>query len=148
MSLSDYEDKFEKRPFRTLFVVGALLVVTLTGISVVASGMGFFTNAAEVASKEFKPEAMLRKYEWFIDAAQQIEAKKANVTMYQSKISRIIEMDSPSRQDNERLMLWEQELIGVRANYNALVAEYNAQSSKFNWASFDTQNIQTKYEAM
>jgi hypothetical protein len=38
------------------------------------------------------------------------------------------------RTDKETFNTWEQELAGIRASYNGLAAEYNAQMAKMNWA--------------
>ena len=87
------------------------------------------------------------KYEWFKDAANEIRKKKADVTMYESKIKRFESFESLDRTEREKLMVWEQELLGVRASLNALVAEYNSQSSKFNWSMFDTnESVPTFFE--
>ena len=38
------------------------------------------------------------------------------------------------REDREQFNLWEQEVAGIKASYNMLAADYNAQMAKFNWA--------------
>ncbi len=147
MSLDKQFKNLEARPVRTL-VVWVLVAVLICGIgSIAATSMGFFTDAVATAKKEFSGSAMLKKYEWFKDAAEQIRKKKADVTMYQSRIDRFGSIDNLDRTDRESLMVWEQELLGVRASLNGLVAEYNAQSSKFNWSAFDTnESVPTFFE--
>lgn len=147
MSLEKQIENFEKKPVKTL-MIWLLILVLLGGVGTIAStGIGFFTGAAKTAQKEFSAEAMLKKYEWFKDAAAEIRKKRADVTMYQTKIDRMTQIGKLDRTDREKLMIWEQELIGVRASLNSLVAEYNSQSSKFNWSAFDTtSNVPTNFE--
>ena len=140
MSLERQFENLERRPVRTL-LVWVLVGVLVVGVgSIAATGMGFFTEAATVAKQEFGPQAMLKKYEWFKNAASEIRKKQADVSMYQAKIDRMASVDGLDRTEREKLMIWEQELLGVRASLNGLVAEYNAQSSKFNWSAFDTND--------
>ncbi len=147
MSVDKQLSNFSNKPFKTLLIWGVGLTLIGGGISLVSTGMSFFTGAAKVAEKEFNAEAMLRKYEWFKDAANEIRKKKADVTMYESKIERFESLGGLDRTDREKLMVWEQELLGVRASLNGLVAEYNSQSSKFNWSVFDTnESVPTFFE--
>ncbi len=37
------------------------------------------------------------------------------------------------REDREQYNLWQSEVAGIKASYNTLAAEYNAQMSKMNW---------------
>ena len=116
-------------------------IVVIGSISYV---LGWFGSAATVAKKEFGPQVALKKYEWFINASNQLNKQSIDIELYQAKIDRTCTSDI-DRLAREQCMVWEQELIGVKSNYNSVVAEYNSQSEKFNWSLFNTKNLPTSY---
>ena len=125
-----------------LFKIILVLMILGTGVSVVGYGLGWFGEAAQVARKEFGPSAALKKYEWFKNAAAELDAKKANIETYQGRLTAMEKSYAGTprakwdRTDREQLNLWENEVAGAKASYNSLAAEWNAQISKFNWKSF------------
>jgi hypothetical protein len=128
-----------------LMIIGGLVI--LAAVSIGAGFMNFtcgaMNNAAVVAKKEFYPEALLRKYEWFKNAAAELDKKQADISIYTNKIKEMRKdyegqkRSSWDRTDKEAFNTWEQELAGIRASYNGLAAEYNSQHSKMNWAFCD-----------
>lgn len=138
-SWDDYDRAAEKGPFQIGFLILGTLLVFSVVIGVVGYGLGWFSEAAQVAQEEFGPRAMLEKYEWFKDAAAQLDKKRADIRVYKSRISHMKEdykdvkrLDWP-RSDREQFNLWRTEVAGVIASYNGLAAEYNSQMAKFNW---------------
>lgn len=136
---NDYEKAAEKGPLQIVFKVFGAILIFSVAISVVGYGLGWFSEAAQVAQEEFGPRAALQKYEWFKDAASQLDKKRADIKVYQSRIKGIKEdyaditrRDWP-RSDREQFNLWRTEVTGVIASYNGLAAEYNSQMVKFNW---------------
>ena len=121
-----------------------LLTVVLVTMSTFES-CRYVRNAKDTAYKEFSPEAMLKKYEWFKDASAMLEKKKQDIQVYENRITQMKEdySDTPrkdwDRTDKEQMNQWQTELAGVKASYNTLAAEYNSQSSKFNWKHFEGQ---------
>lgn len=138
-SWQDYEKAAEHGPMR--IAVKAILAVFLLGIlvSVIGYGLGWFGETAKVAQEEFGPRAMLEKYEWFKDAAAQLEKKQADITVYEGRLTAMNETykdlarQNWPREDREQYNVWSSEVVGVKASYNTLAAEYNAQMAKFNW---------------
>lgn len=135
-------DPIRREVFWTAGKVIALIVILAVcgvALSAVLGALGFFTgavdNAAQVAKKEFYPDALLRKYEWFKDAHAALNAKLADVKIYETKLRpyEAVPLERRSRQVQESVSVWEQELAGLKASYNNLAAEYNAQMAKFNW---------------
>lgn len=100
---------------------------------------GWFGNAEQVAKKEFYPDALLKKYEWFKDASAQLDSKVATIKILEKRIETIEETygetprQSWARSDREQYNVWLNENAGVKASYNTLAAEYNSQMVKFNW---------------
>lgn len=112
-----------------------LLLLTIVSLA----SCRYAQDAKDTAFKEFKPSELLKKYEWFKDASAQLDKKIADVKVYESRLETITRAyegvarkDWP-RDDREQLSLWQSELAGVKASYNDLAAEYNAQMAKFNW---------------
>lgn len=135
----DYERAAEHGPAAIVLKITVALLVLSVGLSIVGYGLGWFGEAAQVAREEFGPRAMLEKYEWFKDAAAQLEKKQADVTVYQGRIAAMSDgyADLPRqkwpREDREQFNVWSSEVAGVKASYNTLAADYNAQMTKFNW---------------
>lgn len=135
----DYEKAAERGPMaiavKVIFAIFALGIL----ISVIGYGLGWFSEAAKVTQEQFGPSAALKKYEWFKDAAAQLEKKQADILIYENRQKA---MDSTykglsrqkwPREDREQYNVWASEVAGVKASYNSLAADYNAQMAKFNW---------------
>ena len=117
----------------------ALVVVIFLGVLILGSILGWFEEATQVAQKEFGPTALLQKYEWFKDASAQLDTKRADVEVYAGRMEAMEAVykgksraDWP-REDREQHNVWTSEVAGVKASYNDLAAQYNAQMAKFNW---------------
>ena len=135
------EASHEIRP--TGWFVFKVLVVLLFvgfGVSAVGYGLGWFSEAAKVTQEQFGPRAPLAKYEWFKDASAQLDKKQADITVYESRMKgmdatyKSVERIKWPREDREQYNIWSSEVAGVKASYNALAADYNAQMAKFNYA--------------
>lgn len=134
--------------FVGVFLFLVCVLVCLGGVGYVG---GWFTDAAGVAKDEFGPRNALVKYEWFKDASAALDAKAKNISVYEADIKRfendyegVLKKDW-SRTDADAYNLKQQELIGLKASYNNLVAEYNANSKKFNWNFANVDNIPQNY---
>lgn len=104
-----------------------------------ASEVGWFGGRAlEVVKEQVDPAALLKKYEWFKNASAELDAKLANIAVYESRFRAFGSKDGtcPStinRTALEQCMIWQQEVSGIKASYNDLAAEYNAQMAKINY---------------
>lgn len=124
------------------WAVGLFLFIAVLGVTL--NMIGFFAGAANnaitVAKKEFYPDALLRKYEWFKDASAALDAKAADMRVYDNRLATLKQQYAGStraqwaRDDREQYSIWASEAAGVRASYNSLAAEYNSEMSKFNVA--------------
>ncbi len=146
MTLEKQAKNFESKPFKTLFIWIVVLMLIGTGVSIIGTGLGFFTNAAKVAQQEFSPEAMLKKYEWFKDASAALDKKQADLSAYSVRINTFkddysgIKKSEWPRDDRQAFNQLNAEYQGMLQMYNSVAAEYNAQSNKFNWSKFDQTN--------
>lgn len=114
-----------------MWLAAVLLIVVL---SIVGRACSWLGGAANVAQQELSVKELLRKYEWFKDAAAVLDKKLADIKVYDSRVKTVARMKNPSRTDREQLYVWMSEVAGVKSSYNGLAAEYNAQMAKINWA--------------
>jgi hypothetical protein len=92
---------------------------------------------------------MLSKYEWFKNQSVAIQAMRENIKASDNRINEFRNTfsdtkswDWSTKDEYSRLLTVRQ---GYIAQYNSIVADYNAQSSKFNWALF-RGSIPRQYE--
>lgn len=139
--MSEYRDSLRSTQREVPPTVRFILIIMLA-IAVLGAGgwaLGWFSEAGQVAKEQFGPRASLVKYEWFKDANAQLEKKRADITLYESRLASFKTdygakpADWP-RDIREQAAQARSEYLGVVASFNGLAAEYNANSSKFNWA--------------
>lgn len=108
-------------------------------IGLLSYGLGWFSEGGRVAQREFGPEAFLRKYEWFKNAAAELDRKRADIEVFQARLSNLetqyvgVSRREWPRDEREQYNQWVAELTGLKSSYNGLAAEYNSQMAKFNW---------------
>ena len=135
----DWEEAAKRGPMT--IAVKSILALTSLGIivSVIGYSLGWFGEAASVVREELGPRAMLKKYEWFKDAAAECDKKQADIAVYEGRMMAMndtykdLARQKWPREDREQYNVWSSEVAGVKASYNSLAAEYNAQMTKFNW---------------
>ncbi len=88
--------------------------------------MGYCSNGAQVAMKEYSPSAMLKKYEYFKDMSAAIDSKRANIDLQRQAL------EMYSRED-PNYQITQAELLGIISIHNDLCSEYNSAMSKFNY---------------
>lgn len=126
-------------------VVLAAVVIAAVALFAGCAGCGGYvaswgTGAAKVARDEFGPEKSMQRYMRFKDVAAALDAKKASLESAEAKMTRmddqykgVARKDWP-RADLEQHNLWASEVAGMRASYNSLAAQYNADMSKINYS--------------
>ena len=125
-----------------LLIIGGIVVLSILGFF-----FGLIGETAKLAKDEFGPKAMLAKYEWFKDAAAQLDKKKADIEVYRKRIDNQDQAYTGKsrwewpRDEREQRGIWESELAGVTASYNSLAAEYNSNHVKINWAFADIGSL-------
>lgn len=119
------------------FVLSGLLLFFLCAGLMMACGVidtasWFVSRSVDVAKQQFDPAELLRKYELFKDESAQLDAKQASIRIKEAQMKSLrgVNMDRTNR---EQLMIWDQELGGMKYSFNALAADYNSQMAKFNY---------------
>ena len=114
-----------------------LLLVNLTSCTVINS---WLTESGQVAREEFSPRVTLRKYEWFKDAAAELDRKRADISVMQKSLDELYKTYAGTKRadwaesDRAEQAQLTAELNGLRSSYNSLAAQYNAAMSKINFA--------------
>lgn len=123
---------------RTLkLIVPLMILLTVSGL--IWRSCSYVGRVATVASEELDPRTLLTRYEWFKNAAAGIDKKNADIRVYDVRLKALGDeykrktRNEWAREDREQYNLWLTELAGVKASYNSLAAEYNANMSKFNF---------------
>jgi hypothetical protein len=120
------------KAFLWILVIAILMLV-------LSVWFGWCNQTTQVINNEFGPKQMLAKYSWFKDAAAELDKKKADIQVYATKFKLLeasytdIPRNKWPRDDREQWGIWASEVAGIKASYNSLAAEYNAQMVKFNW---------------
>lgn len=134
----DRLDYAERKPIRAAIKVGLAVIVVIVCLGIVSSLLGWCNEAATVAQKELGATALLKKYEWFKNASAALDEKVATISIYDNRNKQMKadygKMSTWPRDVREQYSIWQSELAGVKASYNILAADYNAQMSKINWA--------------
>jgi hypothetical protein len=121
-----------------VFGWAVLIVLLIIVLNVVGFVLGWFGKAADVVSHEVDPAVLQQKYEWFKDASATLDARHADIAVFDSRFRSIggkigecpTGIDRVSR---EQCMVWVQEVSGVVASYNDLASQYNSEMAKWNW---------------
>jgi hypothetical protein len=139
--MSEYRDDLRSAEHEVPATVRFIFIIMLAFAVLGAGGwaLGWFSEAGQVAKEEFGARASLIKYEWFKDANAELAKKRADIKLYEDRLTSFktdygtnpIRWPRDIREQSNQAR---SEYTGVVASYNALAAEYNANSSKFNWA--------------
>lgn len=122
-----------------VFISVILMFISAAGVNQ-CRAVQMSREAADVAQHEFGAKESLRKYEWFKDAAAQLNAKRADIGVFEARLASLDaqykdeKRSAWNRADLDQYNVTTTELLGVKASYNNLAAEYNAQMAKVNWA--------------
>lgn len=128
---------YKERWWTAKKILGLMVVFGALGLggAVIGSALGWFREVATVVKEEVGPKALLIKYEWFKDAAAQLDRKQSDIAMFEARVKSLEETkDLWTRHDKALYSQWTSELLGVRSSYNDLAAQYNAAMAKINWA--------------
>lgn len=135
-----YDEAFEKGLWPITFKVLLYAVPLLFILGGIGYMFSLFGEASSVVREEMGPRALLKKYEWFKDASAQLDKKSADIQVYEVRVKSIensyegVSRKDWAREDREQHSLWLTESAGVKASFNSLASEYNAQMAKINWA--------------
>lgn len=117
--------------------IGVAVVLFPVGLAVIGLSVracNYANRAVAVAAAEVDPAYLLKKYSWFKDASAALDKKMADIKVYETRVKAIQSSPDLTRADKEQMYIWMSEVAGVKASYNTLASEYNAQMSKINWA--------------
>ena len=121
---------------KSLIAIISLFIIFIFGVKT----CNYVGKMSSVVEQQTDPAILLKRYEWFKNTAAQLDKKKADITIYESRFDSLKQLYAGSsrlewsREDREQANLWTLEVSGIQASYNGLAAEYNAAMSKINYA--------------
>ncbi len=130
----------------------AIAIVAMITMTICAFTCNFVGDGVQTVHNEYDPSAMLKKYEWFKNQSQFILKADQDIKNLKSEqqIKEQFENDNGKSHTSwdpitknsyqEQINLNQQQRMAIVANRNKMVADYNAQSSKFNWGAFKTKD--------
>jgi hypothetical protein len=139
---------------RTGITIAIILGILLFGLVLRGCGFagGWLDDAQKTAHKEYDASAMLKKYEWFKDQSQRIQKMDQdifNTAKLRDGVREQFELDNgkdhtkwdpiTKKQYQDKVNLSDEMYLSTVAQRNSIVAEYNSQSSKFNWSPFKSK---------
>lgn len=147
--MTKFEDKFNDRPARTSFKVGALALLVMFGLILVAGGLGILTapfrSAAGIVERTTNPDNVLANYEWFKRQYQDVQAFDVKIQNADTEIARFKAEAGPrdkwtfeDKQESARLS---NVLLGLQNQKASMVAEYNARTQMANRNIFRTGDL-------
>ena len=103
------------------FILWGLLI--FIGLGVLGFVFGIIGEGASVAKKEFGPKAALKKYEYFINTSEALDAKFRTITVYEGNLTSMtadykdVSRKDWDRVDKQQFNQWNMEIAGIKASY-------------------------------
>ncbi len=124
-----------------LKIVFIVVCLFLAGLGIKAAGIvgGFVGGAMDVVQQEFNPQEIQRKYLWFKQSHAALDAKDQNIKNILAMIDEVSAVPRDQRTEDDTFELRQNRtvLMGMKANFNKMASEYNANVSTWNWGYFD-----------
>jgi hypothetical protein len=130
-----------------MFGLVCLVAFGMLALFIASIVFGWVGRAVEVVQQEVDPGELLRKYQWFKDAAAACDERRAGIDLFDKRVKDfeeqykgVVRKDWP-RDEREQYGQMRAELVGMKAAYNSIAADYNAQMSKINWRFCNTGDL-------
>lgn len=114
-----------------------VIILSLVGLAITIPTCNILTATKDAVWQEVNPKELNHKYEWFKDSharltslQQQIATKQEIINSHKQSLSSI-PRDKWSRDDVQQSNVSTAELAGIKAAFNNLAAEYNAEMAKW-----------------
>jgi len=138
-----------KGPLHLSMKVFVLLVILTIFFGAASYVFGWFREGAEVMQTELGPKALLKKYVWFKDTAQRLQAQHANIETFEADLQATRgdypDLSKAPRDVRESIEQHRAEIRGLKAAFNGLAAEYNANVRKVNWRAMNTESLPSEF---
>lgn len=100
-------------------------------------GCRYVSDASDTAFDNLKASTLLKRYEWFKDAAAQLDKKQADIQIFENWFTVMLkDYGEPREWPKDVREIYNQrqtEMIGIKSSYNSLAAEYNSAMAKINY---------------
>jgi hypothetical protein len=147
--MSDWEERFERRPVRTSVGFGVVAVLGLVAVAGVGSAgfwaLNLMSQPARVLTKTFDADNMIYNYEWFKQQYQDIAAigvKSDNAAVaLKSFEASAGERSTWTFEDKQRDAQLASIALGLANQRASMIADYNARSQMANRSIFKTGDL-------
>lgn len=147
--MTNWEQRFEQKPRRTILNVLLSGVAIIAVVGVVGFGIRMvvnpFVQAGRVVEKTIDADNIIANYEWFKRQVQDVRAMNEKVGIASLVLEQFEKSAGPreswkfdDRQEWNRLNTV---LLGLRAQRTSMVAEYNARTQMANRDLFRTSDL-------
>lgn len=144
-----WEDRFEKKPRRTAFNVGASIILVCTALGLVGMGLSILTAPARsvtgIVNRTLDSENVIANYEWFKRQNQDVkaidirlEASRNAVKSFEASAGPRTTWTFEDKQESSRL---NSIVLGLEGQRASMVAEYNARTQMMNRDLFRTSDL-------
>lgn len=147
--MTNWEERFERRPGRTAFHAGSIAIAVVLGLTVVG-GVGFWAlnlaaQPARVLTKTFDADNMIYNYQWFKQQYQDIQAISTKADAADAAVAAFEASAGPRSawtfEDKNRSAQLASISLGLKNQRATMVAEYNARSQMANRSIFKTGEL-------
>jgi uncharacterized coiled-coil DUF342 family protein len=114
----------------------------------------YIDDAQRTAFQETKASTLLKRYEWFKDAANVLVKLQADVEIYNAQIKEAERDLDTATGGAERFAIreqvnqWRRERAGIKATYNSLASEYNSNMEKINYRFTNVDFVPASEQAL
>lgn len=143
-SSRDWDRDFDRRPARTTFSAGVVVILIILGLSIVG-GAGFWalnlaSQPARIITQTFDANNVIYQYEWFRQQHQDILAMEPKIANAQSAFDNFLasagDRSTWNTATSTQYSQMQSQLTGLQNQKLSMIATYNARASMMNRALF------------
>lgn len=147
--MSNWEQRFEEKPRRTILNIGVSAIAIITVIGVVGGALGLITlpfrTAKGVIERTANPDNVIANYEWFKRQYQDVKAidvrlevSRKAVSSFETSAGNRSSWTFEDKQESSRL---NSIVLGLEGQRASMVSEYNARTQMMNRDIFRTSDL-------
>lgn len=143
-SSREWERDFDRRPARTSFSFGVIVILIILGLAAIGGAGGFVLNLlsqpARIVTKTFDADNIIYNYEWFRQQYQDIAAMDPKIANAQSAFDNFLasagDRSTWTTATSTQYSQMQSQLTGIQNQKLSMIATYNARASMMNRSLF------------
>lgn len=152
--MSNWEQRFETKPRRTIMNIGVSAIAIVMVLGVVGGALGLvtlpFRTAKGVIERTANPDNVIANYEWFKRQYQDVKAidvrlevSRKAVSSFESSAGNRSSWTFEDKQESSRL---NSIVLGLEGQRASMVSEYNARTQMMNRDIFRTSDLPSELQ--